>query len=181
MSLRACTGITSTARSRVVDFEEDIMAEEAKRAWQGRGIAALRMMVGIVFLAHGCQKLFVYHFSGVAAMLGSFGIPLPHLSAVVVTLVEALGGLALFLGLATRWAALLLAIDMAVAVFGVHLKNGFFLPTGFEYALTLLVANAALMMAGPGTCALDNLICKKKPEPPPAFSEPRPQGSGPAA
>jgi putative oxidoreductase len=144
------------------------MADVAKYGWQGRGIAPLRMMVGVVFAAHGYQKLMVYHFAGVAGEFTKMGIPLPEVSAVVVTLVELLGGLALFFGLLTRWAALLLAINMAVAILAVHLKGGFFLPAGVEYALTLLVANVAFVLAGPGVCALDNLIGRKKIEAPQA-------------
>jgi putative oxidoreductase len=144
------------------------MADVAKYGWHGRGIAPLRMMVGLVFAAHGYQKLMVYHFAGVAGMFKGIGIPVPEVSAVVVTLVELVGGLALFFGLLTRWAALLLAINMAVAILAVHLKGGFFLPTGVEYALTLLVANVVFVLAGPGVCALDNLIGKKKIEAPQA-------------
>ena len=72
----------------------------------------------------------------------------------VVTLVEFFGGLALVLGLFTRWAAVLIACDMLVAVTVVHLRGGFFLPKGFEYALTMLAASIALALAGPGAAAL---------------------------
>lgn len=125
---------------------------------QGWGITALRMIVGTVFLVHGWQKLFVYGFSGVAGLFGQLGIPAPMLSAVVVTAVEFLGGGALLLGLFTRWVAIPLAITMAVAVFGVHMKAGFFLPNGYEYALTLLVGNVALALTGSGEFALDNVL-----------------------
>ena len=145
------------------------MALQAKCGWQGQGIALLRMIVGIVFLAHGCQKLFVYHFSGVAGMFTGIGIPLPAVSAVVVTLVELLGGLALFFGLLTRWAALLLAINMAVAVLAVHLKGGFFLrEPRIRVRADFAGRQCALVLAGPGVCAFDNLICKKPTEAPPA-------------
>ncbi|MBI2001159.1 MAG: DoxX family protein, partial [candidate division NC10 bacterium] len=107
---------------------------------QGWGITVLRVVVGIVFLVHGGQKLFVWGFGGVAGFLGQVGIPAPMLAAVIVTLVELLGGLALLLGLFTRWAAIPLAINMAVAILTVHLQAGFFLPNGYEFALTLLAA-----------------------------------------
>jgi putative oxidoreductase len=128
---------------------------------QALGIAALRWMVGLVFLVHGSQKLFVFHFAGTAAFFTKAGIPLPEVSAVVVTLVEFLGGAALILGLGTRVAAVLLAINMLGAIYFVHGRNGFFLQAGgYEYALTLLVANVGIALSGAGMCALDNLIFK---------------------
>jgi putative oxidoreductase len=124
----------------------------------GWGIAVMRVVVGIVFLMHGGQKLFIWGFGGVAAFLGQVGVPAPMLAGVVVTLVEFLGGLALFLGLFTRWFAIPLAIDMAVAILTVHLANGFFLPKGFEYPLTLFAANVALALLGSGEVSVDNLL-----------------------
>jgi putative oxidoreductase len=79
-------------------------------------------------------------------------------AAVVLTLVEFVGGALLVLGLFTRWAAWLLAIDMVVAILLVHLKKGFFNPQGFEYPLTLLAANIAIAFAGPGAGAVDRVI-----------------------
>ena len=104
---------------------------------QGWGVTILRVVVGIVFFVHGGQKLFIYGISGVAGLMGRIGIPVPLLAAVVVTAVEFLGGAALMLGLFTRWAAIPLAINMLVAILTVHLKAGFFLPNGYEFALTL--------------------------------------------
>jgi len=126
---------------------------------QGLGIAVLRWIVGVVFLVHGGQKLFVFHFAGTAAFFAKAGIPLPGVSAVVVTLVEFLGGAALILGIGTRVAAVLLAINMLGAIYFVHGRNGFFLQGGgYEYALAMLVSNVSLALTGPGLCAVDNLI-----------------------
>ncbi len=130
---------------------------------QGWGITVLRVVVGIVFLAHGGQKLFVWGFGGVAGFLGQVGIPAPMLAAVVVTLVELLGGLAILLGLFARWAAIPLAINMAVAILTVHLRAGFFLPNGYEFALTLLAANVGLILLGSGEASLDSLLGKRAP------------------
>ena len=126
--------------------------------WQGWGITILRFVVGIVFLAHGGQKLFVWGFGNVAGFMGKIGIPAPMLAAVVVTMVEFFGGLALVLGLFTRWAAALLALDMLVAIITVHLTGGFFLPAGAEFALTLFAANAALVLLGSGEGSVDHLL-----------------------
>jgi putative oxidoreductase len=134
------------------------VAGEALSRWQGWGIAILRLVVGVVFLAHGGQKLFVWGFDNVAAFMGKIGIPAPMLAAVVVALVEFFGGLSLVLGFCARWAAALLAIDMLVAIVTVHLPGGFFLPAGVEFALTLLAANVALVLLGSGEPSVDRLI-----------------------
>lgn len=122
---------------------------------QPLGIAILRIIVGIVFTAHGAQKLFTIGIGGVSHMFHGLGIPLAYPAAVVVTLVEFAGGIALVLGFGARYAAILLAIDMAVAVGKVHLHNGFFANKGgYEFPLTLLAASVALALAGPGSPAL---------------------------
>jgi putative oxidoreductase len=130
---------------------------------QACGITVLRVVVGIVFLAHGWQKLFGFGFHGVAGFFAGAGIPLPFVSAVIVTLVEFLGGLALVLGLLTRWAAALNAFDMLVAILVVHMKNGFFDQNhGVEYPLTLLAACVALTMLGPGSLSVDGALSKRE-------------------
>ncbi len=133
------------------------MSEESLGRCREWGITILRLVVGVVFAAHGGQKLFMAGFAGVAAFMGKVGIPFPMLAAVVVTLVEFLGGLALVLGVFTRWAALLLAIDMLVALLTVHLRGGFFLPAGVEFVLTLLAANIALAALGSGRASVDGV------------------------
>jgi putative oxidoreductase len=126
--------------------------------WQLWGPALLRSVIGIVFLMHGGQKLFVWGFHGVASFLGHIGVPLPAFFAVVVTLVEFIAGAALVLGLWTRWVALPLAIDMLVAILTVKFRGGFFAPRGFEYELTLLIACLSLTVMGGGRASLDSLI-----------------------
>jgi putative oxidoreductase len=125
------------------------------------GLTVLRVVVGIVFLVHGGQKLFVFGVHGVAGMLGNLGFPLPMVWAVVVSIVEFFGGLALVLGFFVRWAAPLIAIDMLVAILAVHLKGGFFNPKGVEYPMTLLAACIALMLAGAGAASVDGALAKR--------------------
>jgi putative oxidoreductase len=131
------------------------MQKEQKREW---GIAVLREAAGIVFLAHGSQKLFVFGFPAVEAAFAHLGIPMPAILGPLVTLLEFVGGIALVAGLLTRWVAILFAIEMAVAALKVHLANGFFLPQGFEFAFTMFALSVAVALAGPGAAALDRLI-----------------------
>jgi putative oxidoreductase len=130
-------------------------ATPAQQRW---GITLLRGIVGAVFLAHGLQKIAVMGMPAVAAFMEQVGIPLPMASAILVTAVETACGVALMLGLLTRWAAIPLAINMLVAMTVVHLPAGFFLPNGIEYTLTLLAGCIALSLLGPGAFALDNVI-----------------------
>jgi putative oxidoreductase len=69
------------------------------------GLPVLRLVVGSVFVVHGAQTLFQVGLGGVAGMFGSLHIPRPLVSAVVVVLVEFVDGIALLLGLFTRWPA----------------------------------------------------------------------------
>ena len=122
------------------------------------GPTALRLTAGYVFLVHGAQDLFQFGFSGLAGTFGSLHIPAPFASAVVVTLLEFFGGIALWLGVFTRWAAALLAIDMLVAVIVVLLEPSFFQKGGVELPLMMLGASIALTLSGPGTLALADRI-----------------------
>ena len=134
------------------------MAEPLISALRRWGMTPLRAAVGIVFLMHGGQKAFVFGLAGTADIMDKIGIPLPTLAAGVVITVECLGGLAVLTGLLTRWAALLLAIDMTVAILAARLHGGFFTPYGYEFELTLFGACVTLALLGAGGVALDELI-----------------------
>jgi len=120
------------------------------RSW---GLTLLRVVVGVIFVMHGWQKLSM-GFQNVAGFLGSVGVPAPTVAAVVLTLVEFVGGIALILGVLTRYVAALLAFDMLVALMAVHIKGGFFSPKGVEFPLLLLVANINLILAGGGALSV---------------------------
>ena len=132
---------------------------------QSYGPLALRVCVGAVFVAHGAQKLFGMWggpgLDGTSAMLAGLGLPYPYPLAALLAGTEFAGGILLILGGLTRWAALALAVDMGVAIWKVHARNGFFLTDGaargggYEYALVLLAALVCLMLAGPGAFSVD--------------------------
>ncbi len=118
----------------------------------------LRFALGSVFFLHGLQKLVVYGVGGTAGSFADMGVPLPALTAAFATFAELLGGLALLLGMFTRYAAGLLTVTMLGALLTVHIGAGFFLPNGFEYVLVLLAGSVALALSGPGALALENVF-----------------------
>lgn len=123
------------------------------------GLLLLRAMLAVVFLWHGSQKLFGlfggYGIEGTAGWLGSIGVPLPTLSAVMAGVAEFGGGLALATGFAFRLTLPPLVFTMLVAAFVGHAGKGFDVQNGgMEYPLTLAVAVTALILTGPGRLRL---------------------------
>jgi putative oxidoreductase len=115
---------------------------------------ALRIIVGIVFAAHGFQKLAAMDaWTEVVAVLG---IPSPAAMAWLAVLAEFLGGIGLILGAFTRLAALTIAIDMIVAIATVHAGHGLMLQQGgLEYPLIMLALMTYFIVAGAGPYSLD--------------------------
>ena len=127
------------------------------------GALALRIPVGIIFAAHGAQKLFGwfggYGLEGTGQFFASVGLQPGYLMALLAGLVEFFGGLALVVGLLVRPAAAALAFAMLIAVFGVHWSKGFFAAAGgYEYALALFAASLSLLFSGPGRFSVDRAI-----------------------
>ncbi len=121
----------------------------------------LRVVTGIIFAAHGWQKLSEFGLEGVTGMLAGMGFPMPMVFAVLLIAAELVGGIMLILGFLTRWTAKALVIVSVIALVVVHLPNGFFMSTGgYEYILMLLAACVSLVLSGAGKWSLDRAIWK---------------------
>ena len=126
----------------------------------------VRLGAGIIFTAHGAQKLFGwfggYGLEGTAGWMESIGLAPGTLMAVAAGSAEFFGGLLLIAGLLVRPTAFVLAMTMLVAIITVHVQNGLFMSNnGYEFALALLAISVGLAVRGAGSMSIDNLIQKK--------------------
>ena len=122
----------------------------------------LRIAIGGIFIVHGSQKLFVFGFPGVARYLGHLGGFHPVMFwAVVLTLVELLGGIAILVGFMTRWAVLLITIEMVIAIDRVVWRTGFFTSSGMEFNIVLIAACLTLLQAGAKRPSVDRALPKE--------------------
>ena len=130
------------------------------------GLTALRIPVGIIFAAHGAQKLFGwfggYGLEGTGGWMASIGLEPGYLMALLAGSAEFFGGLALVVGLLVRPAAAALAFAMIVAIFSVHIDHGLFMSNnGYEFALALLAASVGLAISGAGNGSLDRALARR--------------------
>ena len=138
------------------------MSSNMRSRLEGAAMSILRIVIGVVFVAHGAGKLMT-GFSQVAEGFAGMGIPAPLPSAIAATLAELVAGAALALGLYTRLSTLPLVATMLVAMLLVHFPNGFFIYNkGYEYTLVLLTALLTIALAGPGPWAVDKFIQRRK-------------------
>jgi len=130
---------------------------------------AIRVALGVIFIAHGGQKLFgLWGGAGLQATFDAFesNMGIPAWITLMAVLAEFFGGLAVLLGLLTRLASVSLGIVMLVAIFEAHLQHGFFMNWnlvrgvghGIEFNLALLGMSLGLILSGPGPLSLDRLL-----------------------
>ena len=132
----------------------------------GWGPLALRIPVGLIFMAHGAQKLFGsfggYGLEGTGQWMGSIGLAPGYLMALLAGSAEFFGGLALVLGLLVRPAATALAFAMLVAIFAVHIDKGLFVANnGYEFGLALFAVAVSLVVSGAGRASLDSALVSR--------------------
>lgn len=124
------------------------------------GLAILRVVIGVIFVAHGAHKLFETGVPPTAEFLGSLGVPAAAAAAWLVTLLEFVGGLSLIVGFLVTPVSLLFCIHMLTGIVLVHAANGFYVigpgQGGIEFNLLLIAGLLALILAGPGMAALDS-------------------------
>jgi len=127
----------------------------------------LRLVLGVVFFAHGAQKMLGwfggYGFHATIGFFGHLGMPAPV--AFLVICIEFFGGLGLIVGLLTRIAALGIGVEMIGAIFMVHMSNGFFMNwagkqkgEGFEYHLLAIAIAGTLLLRGAGKFSVDHAL-----------------------
>ena len=123
-----------------------------------------RLGLGIIFLAHGWQKIATNGIDGTAAFFEQVGVPAAPVAAWLAAVVELAGGAALIVGLAVPVAGLLLVVDMIGAFAFVHAGAGLFVEQGgYELVLVLGAATLLLAVIGAGRFSLDHLLTGRRP------------------
>lgn len=127
---------------------------------QPLALLVLRLALGATMIVHGKAKLF----GGMGEFIGSLhkmSVPAPTVMGYMAAGAEFFGGILLLFGLLTRLAAFAVTIDMLVAIFKVHFKNGFTGQGNYQFPLALCVIAFALIFFGPGPISLDWAFGKK--------------------
>lgn len=130
--------------------------------------AILRLVLGVVFFAHGAQKMLGWFGgAGFSGTMGSFtgNMHIPAVFAFLAIAAEFFGSIGLILGFLTRIAAFGITVNMLVAIATVHHAFGFFMNwtgtqkgEGFEYHLLVLAMTTFLMIRGAGAFSIDRAI-----------------------
>jgi putative oxidoreductase len=147
-----------------VRTENALGSSALNKSWTGDTASlVLRLAVGVVLAYHGWLKL--PEVSGFTGFVDSLGIPAPELMAYVVTYLEFLGGIALIVGLATRYVAALFAVEMVSTIVLVKLDVGLIAPdagVGAELDLLILAIAVSLVLIGAGRWSVDRLLSGRR-------------------
>jgi len=133
------------------------------------GLLLLRLILGVVLMFHGSQKLFGWFDGGgmekFTQSLEELQIPMPQVSAWLSAGTEFVGGALIVLGLLTRLVAVPVMVNMLVAVIAVHRHEFAVQKGGMEYPLMLCVVALALVFMGAGRFSVDGCVCREKSPP----------------
>ncbi|MEH7109728.1 DoxX family protein [Bacillus sp. JJ1764] len=124
------------------------------------GLLIIRLVVGLLFVGHGAQKLFGwfggYGIKGTGGWFESIGMKPGITMALFAGLAELIGGILFALGFLTPLAAIIIAGTMVMAIVKVHGPNGLWATAnGYEYNLTLIAVSIGIVFIGPGKYAID--------------------------
>jgi putative oxidoreductase len=127
------------------------------------GLLLIRLVIGILFIGHGAQKLFGwfggYGLKGTGGWFESIGMKPGVTVALMAGLTELVGGVLFALGLVTPLGGILIAATMVIAIAKVHGANGLWSTSnGYEYNLVLLAVTIGIALVGPGQYALDAFL-----------------------
>jgi putative oxidoreductase len=138
-----------------------------RKRYDTAGLLVLRVILGVIMAAHGLQKVQRGPAEFGRTALDSLGVPAPEFMGYVVTFAELGGGIFLILGLLTRLAALVLLVDLVVAILLVKVRVGLIAGegagAGAELDLALIAGFVALLLIGAGALSLDRLIGLERP------------------
>jgi putative oxidoreductase len=146
-------------------YDTDTKQEFRLFSWldrfQGLGASVMRVALGTIMVAHGYTKIIpkdaLYNFSHMVVRMH-----LPLWLGYVAAFTEFFGGMLLIVGLLTRVAAFMTAIDMAVAIIKVHLHGGLLGPNSFALPLALLSIALMLVFTGSGWLGLDDFVGRNR-------------------
>ncbi len=127
------------------------------------GLLLIRLVIGLLLVGHGAQKLFGwfggYGPKGTGGWMESIGIKPGVFMAVSAGLMELLGGALFAVGLLTPLAALLITVTMLGAIFKVHGQNGIWATAnGYEYPLVLIAVVIGIALTGAGSYSIDAIL-----------------------
>ncbi len=118
----------------------------------------IRIMAGIAFILHGLPKF--ESLQGTQGFFASVGIPADL--ALVIGLLEVIGGILLIIGLVTRITSILFIIEMVGAISIVKASNGFMGEGGYEVDLLLMSISISLLLSGPGRVSIERDVLKRE-------------------
>lgn len=126
-------------------------------------LAVGRILLGVVLIAHGGQKVFTYGFTGTTQAMAKMGVPLPPVSAAYASSVELLGGALLVLGALTTVVSVLVMLDMiGAAVFSGALTTVFAQNNGWELIGVIGVGALLLAATGAGRFSVDHVLAGRR-------------------